>query len=149
MNKRFNMGKVFPEAYQALDGLDQLATTAGIDPWITEMIRICASYINGCAYCVNSHTEDALKLGIHPGKIALVPVWRGAGAVFSEAERAILQLTGEVTLIYEHGLSDEAYQRCIALFGEKQTAALMMIIITINAWNRVGVALKMEPSLHK
>ena len=141
------MGKTFPEAYKAIDGLDELVTHSGIDPWYIEMIRIRASHINGCAYCVDSHTQDALKLGIPPRKIALVAVWREAGSIFSAAEQVILLLTEEVTLIHQKGISDEVYNNCIELFGDKQTAALIMVIITINVWNRIGVGLKLEPSI--
>jgi AhpD family alkylhydroperoxidase len=145
MNRRFSMGKIYPEAYKAMDALDQLVAASGIDPWHREMIRIRTSYLNGCAYCADMHTQDALKLGINPRKVSLVPVWREAGTVFSEAEQAILLLTEEVTLIHQQGVSTEVYTTCIGLFGERHTAELIITIVTINSWNRIGVALKMEP----
>ena len=147
MNNRLDIGKILPEAYKAMDMLDQLATSSGIEPWHIEMIRIRASHINGCAYCVDSHTQDAIKLDINQRKISLVAVWREAGNVFSEQEQLILLLTEEVSLIHQKGISDEVYNKSIKLFGEKQTAELIMLIITINAWNRIGVGLKMEPDI--
>ena len=147
MSKRLSMSKVLPEAYKAMDCLDQLMINSGIDAWHIEMIRIRASYINGCAYCVNSHTLDAIRLGIPSAKIALVPVWREAKNVFTEAEQVILLLTEEMTLIHQGGVSDAVYDKCIALFGGQQTASIIMLIITINAWNRIGVGLKLQPEL--
>jgi AhpD family alkylhydroperoxidase len=144
MSKRLNMGKVLPEAYQAMDVLDNLIANAGIKQWYKEMIRIRASYINGCAYCVDSHTQDALKLGINPRKIALVAVWQEAAGIFDDAEQTILLLTEEMSLIHQKGISNEVYDKCIQLFGEKQTAELIITIITINAWNRIGVGLKLK-----
>jgi AhpD family alkylhydroperoxidase len=141
------MGKTYPEAYTAMDALDKLVAVAGIDPWHREMIRIRASYINGCAYCVDSHTGDASQLGVHPRKIALVPVWREAGTIFTEAEQVILLLTEEISLIHQKGISNEVYEKCVALFGERYLAELMMTAITINAWNRVGVGLNLEPKI--
>jgi AhpD family alkylhydroperoxidase len=143
------MGEVLPEAYEAMGTLDNLAADSGIDPWHKEMIRIRASYINGCAYCADYHSQDAIKLGVPARKIALVPLWREAGSLFSEQEKAILLLTEEITLIHQNGLSDTVYNKCIMLFGEKQTASLFMLIITINAWNRIGVGLKTEPLINE
>ena len=145
MSSRLKMKKVYPEAYRVMDALDGLVADSGINQWHQEMIRIRASFINGCAYCVDSHTQDALKLGIDPRKIMLVPVWREAGGVFDNAERTILLLTEEVSLIHRNGISNEVYSRCIEVFGEQQTARLLMAIIAINAWNRIGVGLNMEP----
>jgi AhpD family alkylhydroperoxidase len=147
MDKRLSMKKVYLEAYKAMAALDDLVDNASFERWFAEMIRIRSSYINGCAYCVDSHTQDALKLGIPARKIALVPVWREAGDIFSEKEQAILSLTEQVSLIHNHGIADDVYQTSIRLFGEKQTAELIMAIITINAWNRIGVGLRMKPTI--
>jgi AhpD family alkylhydroperoxidase len=147
MSKRLSMKKTYPEAYKAMAALDDLVDNASFEQWFAEMIRIRSSYINGCAYCVDGHTQDALKLGISPRKIALVPVWREAGDIFSEKEQAILSLTEQVSLIHNQGIAEDVYQNCIRLFGERQMAELIMAIITINAWNRIGVGLRMEPTI--
>jgi AhpD family alkylhydroperoxidase len=146
MSSRLSMGEILPGAYIAMDQLDQLALNSNIDPWLIEMIRIRASLINGCAYCVDCHTQDAIKLGIAFSKIALIPVWREAGAIFTEQEQAILLLTEEVTLIHQKGVSDHVYNKNIAFFGEEQTAFIIMSIISINAWNRIGVGLGLRPA---
>jgi AhpD family alkylhydroperoxidase len=111
------------------------------------MIRIRASQINGCAYCVNYHTGDALKLGVDFRKINLLSAWREASNVFNEEEQLIIRMTEELTLIHQHGLSETVYEKAISLFGEEKTAQLIMVIITINAWNRIGVGLSIKPEL--
>lgn len=141
------MGKVQPAAYKALDSLDKYIETTSIDKLHRELIKIRTAQINGCAYCVNEHTGDALKLGADPKKLYLVGVWREAPNAFSEEERTILAITEEITLIHQHGLSEDLYQKSLSLFGEELTAQIIMTAITINAWTRIGVALHMEPAL--
>lgn len=141
------MSKVQPKAYHALFALDQYNKESAIDPIHREMIKIRASQINGCAYCVNAHTGSARALGESEKRIYLMSVWREAGDVFTEEEKLLLAITEEVTLIHEHGLSDELYEKSISLFGEEKTAQVLMAIITINAWNRIGVGLNMHPEL--
>ena len=147
MEARFLMGKVQPAAYKAMGALDSYVQSTEIDPLHKEYIKIRASQINGCAYCVNHHSADALKLGATAQKLFLVSVWKEALNAFSEEEQLILAITEEITLIHQHGLSDELYDKAIAMFGEEKTAQIMMNIITINAWNRIGVGLKMQPKL--
>jgi len=147
MEARFLMGKVQPAAYKAMWALDAYVQEAAVDKLHKELIKIRASQINGCAYCVNHHTADALRLGEDPKKLYLVSVWKEAPNVFDEKEQTILAMTEEITLIHQHGLSEEVYTKALELFGQEMTAQIMMIIITINAWNRIGVGLKMEPKV--
>ena len=142
------MGRIQPAAYKAMDALDQFVGQSAIDPWQQELIRIRASYINGCAYCVHAHTSDAIKLGVSAEKTALISVWKEAGNIFNEEEQLLLAMTEEITLIHRQGLSDELFDRSVALFGEVKTAQIIMVIITINAWNRIGVGLNMHPVIH-
>jgi AhpD family alkylhydroperoxidase len=139
------MKQVQPDSYKAMNALDQYVHASAVEPRLQELIRIRASQINGCAYCVNSHTRDARKQGETDVRMHLISVWREAKNVFSEEEQLILAITEEITLIHQHGLSDELYGKAIALFGEEKTAQIIMAAITINAWNRIGVSLKMEP----
>jgi AhpD family alkylhydroperoxidase len=141
------MGKVQPAAYKAMDALDKYVGKTSIPRLQQELIRIRASQINGCSYCVNSHSTDARKFGEAEHRIYLISAWREAPNVFNEEERLLLAMTEEITLIHQHGLSDELYEKAIALFGEQRTAEIIMTIITINAWNRIGVGLKMEPEI--
>ena len=146
MSSRFKIGKVYPAAYKAMDALDQVNKISSVDPWHKEMIKIRASQINGCAYCVHYHTIDALKLGVDARKITLLPVWHEATNIFNEEEQLLLAMTEEITHISKHGLSDALYDKAIALFGEEKTAHAIMVMVSINAWNRLGVGLKLEPT---
>jgi AhpD family alkylhydroperoxidase len=145
MTKRINFNDVQPGAYDAMDALDKFVNETSIDNLHREFIKIRASQINGCAYCVDSHSYDALKLGESLQKILLISAWREAKNIFSEEERLLFRMTEEITLIHQHGLSEEAYQRAIQLWGEEKTAQIIMVIITINAWNRIGVASELRP----
>ena len=91
--------------------------------------------------------QEALKLGENPQKLYLVGVWREATNVFDEHEQLVLEITEEITLIHNHGLSDELYNKSMAAFGEAKTAEIIMAVITINAWNRIGVSLNMHPQI--
>jgi AhpD family alkylhydroperoxidase len=107
-----------------------------------EMIKIRASQVNGCAYCIQSHTADARKLGESEQRIYALSAW-WESPLFSEEERAILALTDEVSLIADDGVTDETYKAAVTFFGEKVTAQLIMLIITINAWNRIAISTHM------
>lgn len=146
MKKRIDFNKVQPAAYDAMDALDQFVTATPISQHLKELIRIRASQINGCAYCVDAHSRDARRIGETEQRVLLVSAWREAGEIFTEEERLVFQLTEEITLIHQHGLSDATYEESIRLFGEETTAQLMMTIITINAWNRIGVATQLKPA---
>ncbi|MBD0333306.1 MAG: carboxymuconolactone decarboxylase family protein [Chitinophagaceae bacterium] len=146
MAQRFSMGKVQPEAYKAMDALDKYVSKTSIPRLQQELIRIKVSQINGCSYCVSSHSTDARKFGETESRIYLISAWKEAPNVFNEEEWLLLAMAEEITLIHQHGLSDELYEKVIALFGEQRTAEIIMTIITINAWNRIGVGLKMQPA---
>jgi len=141
------MGKVQPAAYKAMNELDKFVASSSIPPLHRELIKIRASQINGCAYCVNHHARDARKLGETEQRLYLTSVWREAPNVFTEEEQLLLEMTEEITLIHKHGLSDALYEKSMNIFGEEKTAQVIMAIITINAWNRIGVGLKMHPEL--
>jgi AhpD family alkylhydroperoxidase len=147
METRFKMGEVQPEAYKILFEMNKYVLQSKIDKLQREMIKIRASQINGCAYCVSSHARDARKLGETEQRIYLMSVWREAPNIFTEEEQLILAITEEVTLINQHGLSDELYDKALKLFGQEKTAQIIVTVITINCWNRIGVALNMHPEL--
>lgn len=147
MSERLNMGAVQPDAYKVLFEMNKYILKSEIPKLQREMIKIRASQINGCAYCVNSHAKDARKLGETEQRIYLMSVWREAPNVFNEEEQLLLAITEEITLINQHGLSDELYAKAINIFGEVKTAQIIMAVVTINCWNRIGVALNMHPEL--
>jgi AhpD family alkylhydroperoxidase len=141
------MMELQPAAYQAISALEKYVRNSSIPKLHNELIKIRASQVNGCAFCVNMHTQDALKMGETIQRISLIPVWREAPNAFNEEEQLLLAMAEEVTLISQHGLSDELYEKSIALFGEIRTVEIVMAIITINAWNRCGVAFHLLPEL--
>lgn len=141
-NNRINIKALEPSAYQAMMALENYGQTCALDPILKELIKMRASQINGCAYCLDMHTEDAIKLGENPRRIFALSVWNESH-LFSEKEKVLLQLTEEVTTISINGVCDETYQRAINAFGEQTTAQIIMLIVTINAWNRIAVSTRL------
>jgi len=144
METRLNMSKVEPEAYKAMLAMEKYLHTTNIAPLHKELIKIRASQINGCAYCIDMHTKDARKLGETEQRIYALNAWRET-PFFSQEERAILALTEEVTLISHH-VTDATYNTAIQVLGEKLTAQVMMAAVAINSWNRIGIATRMMPA---
>lgn len=137
MKPRIVIPTVAPEAYQALMNLESYISKTSLTPTHKELIKIRASQINGCAFCINMHTADARKNGETEQRIYLTSVWREAD-VYTEEEKAILALTEEVTLISNH-VSEEVYQNAARLFDEKYLVEIILAIITINSWNRFAI----------
>ena len=142
MEQRVNINTVAPKMYKGMLGLEATFATAEISKTLKELIKIRASQINGCAFCLNMHTKDALKNGETNQRIFLLNAWHEAREFFTEEEQVALAMTEEITRISEHGLSDETYREAIALFGEHQVAEIIMAIVTINAWNRIAISTK-------
>lgn len=142
---RINVSKTEPKAYKAMYALENYLNETGINPIHKELIKIRASQINGCAYCLNMHTKDARKLGETELRIYMLSAWRDAYDLYTEEEKVILAMTEEITLISKSGLSDDTYKKAISLFTENQVAQLIMAIVTINAWNRISIATELKP----
>jgi AhpD family alkylhydroperoxidase len=132
-----------PDAYEIVAALGQVAAKAGIDKQLLELVKLRASQINGCAFCVQFHILQAESLGIAVDKLNLVVVWREA-PLFSSRERAALAWTEALTRLTE-GVSDEVYAEASAEFSEKELAYLSSAIASINVWNRLGVAYRWTP----
>jgi AhpD family alkylhydroperoxidase len=146
MQNRINFAQLEPNAYKALMGLENYLLTTGINHTHKELIKIRASQINGCAFCLNMHTKDARKLGETEQRIYVLSAWREVDHLFTEEERAVLALTEEMTLIANGGVSDETYQKIADLFDPNYIAQLMTAIIAINAWNRMAIATRLQPA---
>jgi len=145
MSKRLNIKNLAPEVYQNLTQLSQFVANAGIDPLQQELIKIRASQLNGCAYCMDIHTKEALKLGEDPRRLAVLSTWRDVEDWFSEEDKVILKLTEELTIVTNHGLSEETYEQAVDCFGEMMTAKLIIAVIAINSWNRLGISQRLHP----
>jgi AhpD family alkylhydroperoxidase len=135
--------KLAPEAYEIVAALGQAAAKAGIDKPLLELIKLRASQINGCAFCVQFHILQAERLGIAADKLNLVVVWREA-PLFSARERVALAWTEALTRVTE-GVSDEVYAQARAEFSEQELAYLSSAVASINVWNRLGVAYRWTP----
>ncbi|MFD0940084.1 carboxymuconolactone decarboxylase family protein [Pedobacter boryungensis] len=146
MENRINIGILEPEAYKAFMAVENYLGTTKISKTHKELIKIRASQINGCAFCINMHTKDARKHGETEQRIYLLNAWREVHDLYTEEERAILALTEEMTLIANGGVKDETYNVAKAFFDENQLAQIMVAIMAINAWNRMAIATHMQPA---
>lgn len=144
MEKRINISKTDTQAYKAMLGLEGYLANSEISKTIKELIKIRASQINGCAYCLDMHTKDAMKYGETAERIFLISAWHEAEKFFTEEERIALKMTEEITLINQNGLSEHTYQKAKSLFTEKQIAEIIMAIVTINSWNRIALSTRLE-----
>lgn len=144
MEKRININQVEPQAYKAMYGLESYLTKADISKTLKNLIKIRASQINNCAYCIDMHTKEALKHGETNQRIFLVSAWKEAIKFFTEEEQTVLAMTEEITLIHQNGLSKDTYQKATRIFTENQIAQIIMVIVTINAWNRIAVSTHKE-----
>jgi AhpD family alkylhydroperoxidase len=138
MANRINITKTRPEAVKGLMMIGGYIGHGSISKTIQELVKIRASQINGCAYCIDMHTQDARKHGETEKRIYLLNAWKETD-LYTEEERAALQLTEEITLISHGGVSDETYNKVVALFGEDGFSQLVMAIVAINAWNRLAI----------
>ncbi len=143
MSKRINISEVSPEAYAPMLALEKYIANSGLDIQLYELIKTRASQINGCAYCLNMHTRDAMKYGETAQRLFLLDAWRETD-LYTEKERAVLALTEEITLIEGTHVSDEAYNAVAKHCDEKELAAIIMAIVVINAWNRIAIATEKE-----
>jgi AhpD family alkylhydroperoxidase len=138
VNKRIKLSEVSPEAYEAMIGLESYIAKSGLDKKLYELIKTRASQLNGCAYCINMHTRDAMKLGETPQRLFLLDAWRET-ELYSERERAVLALTEEMTLIAGRHVTDEVYNEAAKHLTDKELAAVIMSVVAINGWNRISI----------
>ncbi|MDQ1163183.1 AhpD family alkylhydroperoxidase [Chryseobacterium sp. SORGH_AS 447] len=143
MSTRFNMAEVNAPAYQAGIAMEKVLQNSFLTPIQKELIKIRASQINGCAFCLDMHTKDALKYGETPQRIFLLNAWKDARELYTEEEQVILAIAEEVTLISQSGLSEETYAKAKQFFTETQIADIIMAAVTINMWNRIAIATHM------
>jgi AhpD family alkylhydroperoxidase len=132
-----NIYKAFPAGYRAISALEQ-ACSAAMDPVLFELVKLRASQINGCAYCIDMHWKDARAAGETEERLYMLAAWREA-TVYTAAERAALALTDEVTLIADGHVPVDVEAAARQQFDEPAYAALVFTIVTINAWNRLAI----------
>ncbi|KRE93320.1 hypothetical protein ASG89_07430 [Paenibacillus sp. Soil766] len=144
MEVRIQHGKVNPAAYQTMMKLEGFVKESGLDETLYEFIKIRTSQINGCAFCLDMHTRDLRKMGETEQRIYLLSAWREA-PIYSEKERAVLELTEAVTTISAAGVPQELFDRVRKHFDEREFVTLIMAINTINSWNRIAISTGMFP----
>ena len=133
--------QIAPTANSALHALDKAVDDAGLDKKIMELVKLRASQINNCLFCIQFHSNMANKIGIHPPKLAQLANWQEA-QIFSEQERAALEWTEQLTHVAQHDVSDSLYRKVREHFTAAEIVFLSIAIGTINHWNRLGVALR-------
>jgi AhpD family alkylhydroperoxidase len=144
MKTRIKIDEIEPAGYRAVLGLEKFIESTPLTKTHKDLIKIRSSQINGCAFCIDMHTKDARKTGETEQRIYALNAWRDT-SFFSEDERAILALTEEVTLISNH-VTDETYEQAAKVLEETYLAQVILAIITINVWNRIGITTKLIPA---
>ena len=144
--QRMDAMKISPAAYKAMAGLQAYVDQSGIERSLLELVKIRASQINGCAFCLVMHTNEARQKGENDERMHLLNAWREA-PVFSERERAALAWVEAVTLVAEDQVPDDVYQQARKQFSEKELVDLTLAAIAINSWNRASIAFRITPQL--
>lgn len=142
MKARMDINKAEPGIYNAMAVADEKLKSFDIAPKLQELIRIRVSQINGCGYCIDYHTRDALTLGETTQRLFALAAWWET-PFFTEEEQATLKLAEEVTRISDKGVSDKTYEQALKLLGGTRLAQVIFITTTINSWNRIAISMHM------
>ena len=138
---RLDYRRVLPAASRAVTELERVIDAGGLEPQLRELVKLRASQINGCAYCVDMHTKDARAIGEDEQRLNLVAVWREA-PFFTTRERAALAWTEALTLVSVTGAPDDVYEAMAGEFDPTEQVALTLAIVAINGWNRLAVGFR-------
>jgi AhpD family alkylhydroperoxidase len=148
MTKRIDLARTGQGAYRTMAALEQYVRSSGLDHSLLQLVKLRASYINGCAYCVDMHSKDARAEGETEQRIYAVPVWHET-PFFTPRERVALEWAETVTKIGERGVPDDVYERARSEFSEQELVDLTMAVIAINGWNRLSIAFGAEPGTYQ
>ena len=138
LERRLDVARVAPQAYRAQRELESYVRGSGLDPTLLELVRLRASYMNGCAYCVDMHSKDARAAGETEQRLYSLGAWRET-PWFSDAERAALALTEAVTLLHDGHVPRPVFEEAAQHFEPEPLAQLISLLVAVNAWNRIGV----------
>ena len=144
MKPRMNYYQAAPETIKALVAVEEQIQASGLEKSLIELVKTRASQINGCAFCINMHTQDARKQGETEQRLYLLNAWRES-PLYTDRERAALAWTEALTLIAETHAPDNLYEDVRAHFSEAETVNLTMLIASINAWNRLAISFRSVP----
>ena len=148
MSERINYTKVTPEGYRAMSGLERYVRGSGLEPSLLELVKLRASQINGCAYCIDMHWKDARARGESEQRLYGLMAWRES-PYYTERERAALAWTEAVTLIADSHVPDELYEEVRQSFNETELVNLTFALVAINGWNRLAISLRTEPGTYQ
>jgi len=148
MAQRLNYAKAFPEGIHTLVILGKAIAASGLEPILLELVKVRASQMNGCAYCIDMHTKDARALGETEQRLYALSAWRET-PFFTPRERAALAWTEAITDIQQGHASDEAYEEVRPAFDEGELARLTLAIAYINVWNRIAIGFRAEPGTYQ
>jgi AhpD family alkylhydroperoxidase len=143
--QRIAYRSVLPDVFKAMAEVHRQTEAAGLPGGLMELMKIRASQINGCAYCIDMHVKDALALGEDPRRLQLLPAWRESG-LFTDAEQAGLAWTEALTRLHTDGAPDAVYDELGRHYSQKEIVALTWVVAVINAWNRMGVGTQQPAS---
>ncbi len=148
MQPRLNFHKAGPEAVGALQGLENQIARSGLDKPLITLVRLRASQINGCAFCIDLHTREARKAGEDERRLSMLIVWRDtpcSDSCFNDRERAALEWTEAVTLVAQTHVPDEVWNRVKPHFTPEELVDLTLLVSTVNAWNRFAISFRNMP----
>ena len=148
MAERINYSKGASGGYRAMLGLEKYVRESGLEPSLLELMKLRASQINGCAYCLDMHWKDARVRGESEQRLYSLNAWRET-SYYTERERAALAWTESVTLIADNHVPDELYEQVRQHFSEEEVANLTFAVVTINAWNRLAISFRTEPGTYQ
>ena len=144
MPERLNYTAAFPEGFNAMQNIERALRSSGVDHALADLMKIRASQLNGCAYCLDMHTKDARARGESEQRIYALDAWRET-PFFTTRERSALAWTEALTNIQQGHAPDAAFQDALREFGEAELVKLTFVITQINAWNRLAIAFRAEP----
>lgn len=148
MESRLDYGKVLPEGMRSIYALDRYSQNCGLEPSLLELIKLRASQLNGCAYCIDMHSKDARTKGETEQRLYGLNAWRET-PYYTDRERAALALTEAVTLIADNRVPDEIYEQARQQFGDDKLVKLVIGIIMINTWNRFAITFRDLPGSYE
>jgi AhpD family alkylhydroperoxidase len=144
-SERLSIHEIDPTAHEAVLGMERYVRNGQLEPALLDLVKIRASQLNGCAYCLDMHNREAREHGEAQRRLDVVAGWQEAPGFFTDREQAALALTEAVTLIAGHGVPDDVWAEVSARYSEKETVQLLMAISAINVWNRLAVSTHQQP----
>jgi AhpD family alkylhydroperoxidase len=148
MSTRIDYTKIAPGAFRAMFGLERYVRDSGLEPSLLHLIKMRASQINRCAYCLDMHSKDARAAGETEQRLYVLNAWREA-PFYTERERAALAWTEALTLVAENHVPDEIYDEVRQHFSEKELADLSLAVVAINGWNRLSISFRSEAGTYQ